>query len=750
MNYSDKALNALAADLCVLPAIPAEKRPSLSGWKAFQTARPNETQIKTWFADAPGLCLVCGAVSGNLEMIDFDAQGEMFGAWWEKVEVAAPGLFDRLVVEQTPSGGYHVAYRCPDPVPGNQRLALRPIVCDSPNPIELHGKKLVPRKIGGRWEVQVTLIETRGEGGLFLCDPTPGYKLQQGDFCQLPVISAAERDILINAAQALNEQVEPARTASVDSGETSGGRPGDDFNARGDVRALLTKHGWSLFRPGENEHWCRPGKDSGTSATLKDGVFYVFSTSAAPFEADRGYSPFQVYSLLEHNGDFAAAASALRAQGYGADENAAGGIAGRADISTLVDNLKRPAVPHAAGNYLSVDELLARRFCPVSGADEDYPLKEAIVGGVLRRAKVMNVVAAPKMHKSWMVVRLAISLATGLEWLGLPVTPGRILHLDNELDENEVRHRYRVVGDKVGIPRNIYRDKIDVISLKGVDIDMASAAPLFEALKNENYSAVIVDALYQVLPEGVNENSNSDMTRVYKMISRYANLLDASFIIVHHTSKGSQGEKRVVDMGAGASAQARAADAHVALYEHNMGENYAVMDMVLRSFPPRSPQVLRWEFPLWHVDQDLDPTDRVGIPAPKAEKHRKACEVDLGEFVRVCIHPRSARESTVLLNAEREFGVGEKQAKSLLASALDLALVKKVQIGSFRNIYIPAGDELAERKSLACATWVLHSDLPAEKVAEKLDISRSTLYNYLGEAGLVTRNIALKDDVKNL
>ena len=58
-------------------------------------------------------------------------------------------------------------------------------------------------------------------------------------------------------------------------------------------------------------------KSAGCSATLKDGVFYVFSTNAAPFEDRRAYSPFAVYSLLEHGGDFAAAAGALRARGFG-------------------------------------------------------------------------------------------------------------------------------------------------------------------------------------------------------------------------------------------------------------------------------------------------------------------------------------------------------------------------------------------------------------------------------------------------
>jgi len=95
------------------------------------------------------------------------------------------------------------------------------------------------------------------------------------------------------------------------------GRPGDDFNDRGDVRDLLVRHGWTLARSGENEYWRRPGKDSGSSATLKDRVFYVFSSNAAPFEPQRAYAPFTVYALLEHGGDYAAAAAMLRVRGFG-------------------------------------------------------------------------------------------------------------------------------------------------------------------------------------------------------------------------------------------------------------------------------------------------------------------------------------------------------------------------------------------------------------------------------------------------
>lgn len=295
-NMLNAALAYLEAGLCVLPARLTEKRPAVSSWKQYQARLPTEVEVRAWFSNGHALCVLTGTVSGNLEMIDFDGGGALFDRWAELVRAEAPGLLERLVIERSQSGGLHATYRCAEPICGNLKLAQRP------------GPDGRPK----------TLIETRGEGGLFLCAPSRGYELVQGTFTNLPTLTADERDILLSAAWALNEIV-PA-PEPIPAGCSNLARPGDDFAERGDVRAVLTKHGWTLARGGENEHWRRPSKTAGWSATLKDRVFYVFSSNAAPFEPNKAYSPFAICAMLEHAGDFAAAARALRAEGYGGDE----------------------------------------------------------------------------------------------------------------------------------------------------------------------------------------------------------------------------------------------------------------------------------------------------------------------------------------------------------------------------------------------------------------------------------------------
>jgi len=287
------ALAYRKSGLSVLPAVRLQKRPRLPGWKEFQLRIPQEHQIVEWFSKPEdAICIVTGQVSGNLEMLDFDRGGDRFEAWKEQIP---PELFARIVIETSQSGGKHVIYRCTEPINGNMKLAM-----------------------GFRDGAMVTLIETRGEGGLFLCAPTLGYSLEQKSLTEIPVLTPQEREILLETAWSLNEYL-PTADVPTDSQFVPENRPGDDFNNRGDIRALLIKHGWTLVKKADNELWRRPGKANGWSASLKDKSFYVFSGNAAPLEPNRAYSPFAVYAWLEFGGDFEMAARMLRQQGYGDD-----------------------------------------------------------------------------------------------------------------------------------------------------------------------------------------------------------------------------------------------------------------------------------------------------------------------------------------------------------------------------------------------------------------------------------------------
>jgi hypothetical protein len=305
-----------AAGLSVVPNKVETKYPPIT-WTPHKERLATDEEMRSWWPKWDGIGLVCGKVSGNLELIDFDNKGGrdialVFQEWRKLLEEEAPGLFDRLTIVRTQRQGFHVPFRCPGvETPGNLKLA---------------------RIKNGSAEV-LTLIETRGEGGQFLTVPSPGYRLMAGDVSRIPEITARERELMLQAARSFNEYVEPSKIPqgpvdqkrSTRPAGNNGKSPGDDYNERADLPGLLTKHGWTFVkRNGDKDHWRRPGKSKGQSASVLGGqIFYVFSGNAHPFEPERSYDAFGVYALLEHGGDFTAAARELGKQGYGTRERSA-------------------------------------------------------------------------------------------------------------------------------------------------------------------------------------------------------------------------------------------------------------------------------------------------------------------------------------------------------------------------------------------------------------------------------------------
>ena len=609
----ETAASYLAAGLSCLPAARKRKHPSIGSWKTWTDRLPTQIEVEAWFANRQdGICVVAGAVSGNLECIDFDNKGEMYEAWKAKVDAA---LMARLVVERSPSGGYHVLYRSGKPVDGNLKLAR-----------------------GIRNGKLLTLIETRGEGGLFLCTPTEGYVLVQGRFEEIPLISAKAREGLLNAARSLDEEIRETRPAApvlANVGQRGGllVRPGDDFAERGDPRPYLLAAGWTRagVHPDGNELWVRPGKNprNGHSATYDGHVFYVFSSNAAPFEPNKGYSAFQVYGLLEHRGNFTQAARSLLDKGYGKAEDPLLGV----DLSGFNPPVTQPKgvqqsdfPPVSQGQQSSEED----EDIPIGELVKRYPkLRPPLINGFLRLGETMNIIAPPKTGKSWLVTDLALSVATGTPWFGYPCEKGKVLIIDNELHKETSSSRVPKVVKARGFDMDTVGQDICIFNQRGRLRTIEDIGNKIERYKAKGYKLIIIDAFYRAMPRGTDENDNGAIADVYNMIDRYAQEIGCAFVLIHHTSKGNQSLKSVTDVGAGAGAQSRAADTHVILRRHKQ-RDVVVMESAVRSFQSVPAMCLRWNWPLWNRDESLNPEDLDGKSELNVRKSgaEQACEAE--------------------------------------------------------------------------------------------------------------------------
>jgi hypothetical protein len=99
---------------------------------------------------------------------------------------------------------------------------------------------------------------------------------------------------------------------------------------------------------------------------------------------------------------------------------------------------------------------------------------------------------------------------------------------------------------------------------------------------------------------------------------------------IHHASKGDQSGKGTTDVGSGAGSQSRAADTHLIIRQHEQ-EDVAVIEAVVRSWPPVERFAVRWSFPTWQLDSEADPRKLLVARTAKDRANRENKDVHLSE-----------------------------------------------------------------------------------------------------------------------
>ncbi|MFB8298719.1 bifunctional DNA primase/polymerase, partial [Streptomyces bacillaris] len=327
------------AGLCVLPIkADGSKRPAVS-WMQYKVNRSTPAEHDAWFdGDRPrGIAVVYGAVSGAVELIEFEGLAIREGLLNDVTEIMeASGLGEPWTailngwVTESPSGGRHYRVRLDGAaVPPNRKLASR---LAEEHEWDDNERQRVAEKPNTK--IVRVLIETRGEGGYGLVEPSgPAvhasgrpYVRVAGSPATIPVLDADTMGAIRDICRMVDQMPVPEapKTAPKAAEPLPGGglRPGEDYEARADWGEILR----GTFRPiitrGNTTYWgWADGVGSVKATTGRDPEkdrLWVFATGSE-FQADTPYSKFGAYTLLEHGGNFKAAAAELRRQGYGTE-----------------------------------------------------------------------------------------------------------------------------------------------------------------------------------------------------------------------------------------------------------------------------------------------------------------------------------------------------------------------------------------------------------------------------------------------
>lgn len=637
----DLARRLVAAGVSVIPIrADGSKAPKVGEWESYQGRRPTESELRLWFAGRRlGLAAIGGTVSGGLECIDFDEPG-LFERWSADVEAARPGLVPELVIVRTPKGGAHAWFRSPACEP-NQVLAWRP-----PSADEAREK---PRT------KKYKRIETRGAGGYALLPGSPNechpfgrpYEYANGhSLVDVPTIGAAERDLMLGLARALNTYADQAK-APPPRPATEALTPGDDFDRRGSWQDVLEPHGWKLDAgTWEKGRATRPGKDRGTSATIGEcrgpgdvPLLHVFTSDGAPLELDKTYGRFRAYALLNHSDDWKAAAASLAAVGYGGQRA-----------------LAPPPHSGSGPSRLSIPD------AGISAADLmnlSLPAPRYAVEGLLSEG--FNVLAGrPKMGKSWLALMIGWAVAGGHNLGGRSCRPGRVLYLGLEDTRRRLQARMQMLGAALGWDPPLHLD----FRTAWLRADLGGLGHMAEWLSDHKGDArlVVIDTLAKFRRPGRGNNSYAEDYQAVGEIKELMDRYKCSALAVHHTRKLPAEDP--FDEISGTQGGFGAADAAVIL-DRKRGADDARLFVAGRDVPEMTvPLQLDRTSYRWTLGPAVDGIDTSGRHVSPASNKVEACMAWLKEFLDKWAYP-----SKEIADASRVAGFSFdalKQAKARL------------------------------------------------------------------------------------
>ena len=234
----------------------------------------------------------------------------------------------------------------------------------------------------------------------------------------------------------------------------------------------------------------------------------------------------------------------------------------------------------------------------------ERPAPAELVGGVLYRGGKLMLGGGSKSFKTWVLLDMALSVATGKGWWGMKTTQAPVLFVNFELQTWSFERRVRAICKAKGIES---APDFYVWNLRGRARDFRELrVPLLNKLRRFKIGLGILDPIYKCLGER-DENSNGEVGDLLNEVESVAVDADCAMVHGHHFAKGDSSEKDKRDLTSGAGAWMRDPDSSIVLRPHEE-EDCFTAEFILRDLEPRKPMVVMWEKPVMVGRDHLDPS----------------------------------------------------------------------------------------------------------------------------------------------
>lgn len=305
----------------------------------------------------------------------------------------------------------------------------------------------------------------------------------------------------------------------------------------------------------------------------------------------------------------------------------------------------------------------------------EIPRPDVLVEGLLHRGCKLILGGTSKSNKSWSLLDLAMSVATGQPWWGLETRRTAVMYLNFELQPAFLKERVLcIAGARPGFDQDSLDTNLLVWNLRGHNADVTLLRPQLEAQLAANpVGLIILDPAYKLLGDR-DENANGEIADLMNQFEALASSTGAAIAIAHHFAKGDSTAKNAIDRMSGAGAWARDPDAIMILTPHEEDDHFTC-NSILRNFARMEDFVLRWEWPLMIRADGLNPD---ALRRPQAKN--KICTDR--DFIDTLLEAEPQPPSAIITKASHCLSMSKPTTQRYLSR-----LSKAKLIGSHAGMY---------------------------------------------------------------
>lgn len=289
-----------------------------------------------------------------------------------------------------------------------------------------------------------------------------------------------------------------------------------------------------------------------------------------------------------------------------------------------------------------------------------------VIEGILHQGCKMILGGTSKSNKSWCLLDLAFSVASGQKWWGKQCVKVPVVYINFELHAWSMAQRVDALCGARPECKGI-GDTFHLWNLRGHNADLTLLRPkLLQQLTRHQFGLIILDPAYKVLGDR-DENANGEIAGLMNELEAIAQGSGAAVVVAHHFAKGDSTSKEAGDRMSGAGAWVRDPDTIMVMTPHEEPDCYTVSS-ILRNLPRQDEFVVEWEFPLMKVVRELDPH---ALRRPQSKN--KVCRDS--EFIEQVLGNTSKSFTRVVADAESALQMSRRTTANYLKRLCEAGLV---------------------------------------------------------------------------